>query len=243
MTNYSKSDPETIKEMFGNIAENYDRANGIMSFQLHKHWNKKLIQLVLNKATIHGEYLDLCSGTGEIALTFLKHSPSSQKITLLDFCKEMIEEAKQKFSQIPYPSEVSFIQGDAQSLPFANETFAYATMAYGIRNIQHPHLAIEEAFRVLKPGGLLAILELTQPTNPFLKFGHNIHLSTVLPLMGRLISSNKNAYQYLSQSIQDFVKPEILKEIFLKTGFQIANILPLTGGIATILFAKKMQIK
>jgi demethylmenaquinone methyltransferase / 2-methoxy-6-polyprenyl-1,4-benzoquinol methylase len=234
---YNKNDPQSIQRMFGSIAKQYDRTNAILSFNMHKIWNKKLIQETLN---IHTSltYLDLCCGTGEIALNYLKNAKNPCEAYMLDFCPEMLHVAKDRMKDLG-SHKLTFLQADAQAIPLTNETIHYATMAYGIRNIPDPEKCFKEVYRVLKSGGKLGILELTQPHNVFLKAGHTVYLNTFLPVMGKVVTSNRDAYQYLCNSIKAFTKPEQLKETLRRCGFKNVHVKPLTGGIATIIVAEK----
>lgn len=236
---YSKQDPETIQKLFGNIATQYDRTNSVLSFQLHKRWNGELI-----KAISEGEapriLLDLCCGTGEIALTYLKKTPVRCQAYLLDFCEEMLQCAKIKAEeQLLHHHTLSYLRADAQNIPLPKESVKACTIAYGIRNVKDPKRCIEEVYRVLEPGGRFAILELTQPENSLLRFGHKCYLRFVLPQIGRLLTKDKAAYQYLCQSIQHFVNPQVIESQMKESGFIQTYRRPLNGGIATIIFGRK----
>lgn len=229
-----KSNPETIQAMFGEIAPRYDRANAFLSFNLHKKWNNELVRLT----TIGSPdcLLDLCAGTGEIANLWLDRQPSPKKAILLDFCPEMlaIAEAKPKGKH-----DVTFIQGDAQAIPLSNASVDAVTVAYGIRNVKEPHRCFEETYRTLKTGGSFGILELTEPSNGFIRAGHNFYLKYILPRLGGWITNKPDAYRYLSSSIQAFVKPEELAVELTKAGFKEIQITPLTFGIAHLITCKK----
>lgn len=241
---YRKDDPKSIQNMFGSIAKRYDRTNAILSFQMHRFWNSQLLTQVTD-AHNPESLLDLCCGTGEIGLSYLKKSKQPRKIYMLDFCEEMLECAKIKGqSPIFKQHQISYIQADAQLIPLKNEAVHSATVAYGIRNIQDPKKCIDEVFRVLKPGGSFGILELTQPSNRILQVGHKIYLKVVLPVIGRLLTSNQQAYEYLCNSINSFVKPKELESMLKEAGFVQTLQKPLAGGIATIIYGKKpLQIK
>lgn len=236
---YRKDNPTSIQNMFGSIAKKYDRTNAILSLQMHRYWNSQLIHQVTD-AHNPESMLDLCAGTGEIAFSYLKKSKQPKKIYLLDFCEEMLQCARLKGQSDAFsPHKISYIQADAQSIPLDSESVHSATVAYGIRNIQNPKKCIDEVYRVLKPGGAFGILELTQPKNPILKFGHQAYLKGILPLVGRLITSNKQAYEYLCNSINAFVKPDVLEAFLKESGFIQTMKKPLAGGIATIIYGKK----
>jgi demethylmenaquinone methyltransferase/2-methoxy-6-polyprenyl-1,4-benzoquinol methylase len=225
--------------MFGSIAKRYDRTNAILSFQLHRFWNSQLIKEVTD-AHNPESLLDICCGTGEIAFAYLKKSKQNKKIFMLDFCEEMLECAKVKGQNSSFKTHnISYIQGDAQQIPLEAKSVQSVTVAYGIRNVQDPSKCIREVFRVLKPGGTFGILELTEPTHPVLKVGHQIYLKAILPVIGRLFTSNKQAYEYLCNSIQSFVKPHELETILKDSGFVKTSQKPLAGGIATIIYGKK----
>ena len=237
---YNKNDPVTIQKMFGSIAKSYDRTNAILSFQMHRHWNKVLVDTVLTPGHSR-EILDLCCGTGEIALTHLRKRTTPCQVHLLDFCSEMLQCAKEKITNTALNSANSYHyhQADAQIIPLPDNAVDRATIAYGIRNVKDPNKCIRDVYRVLRPGGTFGILELTRPTQPVLRLGHHLYLRSFLPILGWCFSANKEAYRYLCQSIHHFVKPDELQVMMQAAGFKEIKIIPLTGGIATILFAKK----
>ncbi len=239
MTPYNKNDPKSIQKMFGSIAKQYDRTNALLSLQMHRYWNRQLIKYTLLEKTPQ-TYLDLCCGTGEISLNYLKKHSSPCEATLLDFCPEMLHYAQERALKLNlHPHKLTYLQADAQKIPLAKETIDCATMAYGIRNIPDPQKCLEESYRVLKKNGILGILELTQPKNPFLRAGHKLYLNTMIPLLGRWVTSNQDAYQYLCNSIQSFVKPHELTMMLMSAGFKKTQVIPLMGGVATLLIAEK----
>lgn len=239
---YRKEQPNTIKTMFGSIAPTYDRGNAILSFCCHRYWNACLTKLSVEAVlgSREGAYLDLCSGTGDIAFRFLKGSQHPQRAYLLDFCPEMLEEARVKAQRLPLAKHrIDYIEGDAQKIPLPDQSVDCVTVAYGIRNVQSPELCFKEVHRVLKPGGRFGILELTRPKNALMAWGHGWYLRNILPLVGKLFLSNGEAYQYLCNSIQNFVSPDLLEETLKGIGFARTGQRPLMGGIATIVIGKK----
>lgn len=229
---YQKESPETLQTLFGSIAPRYDRANAVLSFGMHSLWNRALVK------ALHSSHhlLDLCAGTGAIALSFLEKNPQA-KATLLDFCPEMLAIANQRGSS--FPSRFSSIVADAQNLPFENASFDAISVAYGIRNVNDPKKCFEEAYRVLKSDGIFCILELTRPTFRILRQGHALYLRTLLPLLGKWVANDHAAYQYLSKSVSAFVLPVELAQTLKASGFSSVHIKPLMGGIATLLTCKK----
>jgi demethylmenaquinone methyltransferase/2-methoxy-6-polyprenyl-1,4-benzoquinol methylase len=237
---YRKDSPSTIQSMFNSIAKRYDLTNAILSFSLHKRWNRTLIRHVCQESSPQ-VLLDLCSGTGDIAFDYLHTTSLSCQAYLIDFSSEMLEYAKRKETQYHFHSshQLSYIEADVQKLPFPNQFADCATMAYGIRNVQNPALCMQDVFRVLKPGGCFGILELTRPRYRLLRLGHQIYLHTLLPFLGKWLTNNQQAYQYLCQSIQTFIEPEELKNLLTANGFIRTQCHSLTGGIATVIIGYK----
>lgn len=225
--------------MFGSIAKTYDRNNAILSFMLHRYWNKKLIKAVTKQGS-PDTLLDLCSGTGDITFTFLKQAQKETEVYLLDFCEEMLHCAKAKAQKFHFAHapKLTYIQADAQSIPLPDGSVDCVTIAYGIRNVAEPEKCAREVLRVLKPGGTFGILELTQPTQPVLRLGHQMYLRT-LPILGRCFSANQQAYQYLCNSIKTFIQPPELEHLLIQIGFRQTSCTPLSGGISTIILGKK----
>lgn len=239
MMAYNKNDPETIQRMFGSIANQYDRTNAVLSFQMHRYWNEQLVKKVI-KSSDSEILLDLCCGTGEIAFSYLKSSKLSREAYLVDFCDEMLNCAKSKAYKLPLSHhKIHYIQADVQKLPLADLSADCATIAYGIRNVKNPAKCISEVYRILKPGSNFGILELTKPKNRILRMGHSFYLKTILPILGKALTSNQQAYQYLCNSIHTFIEPKDLQFLLLQAGFKEVEINPMCGGIATIISAKK----
>ncbi len=237
---YCKDSPSTIQSMFNSIAKRYDRTNAILSLCLHKQWNRTLIRLVSQRSSPH-VLVDLCCGTGDIAFNYLHTMPIPCQAYLVDFSSEMLEYAKRKETCYRFSSshQLFYLEADVQRLPLPNQCADCATMAYGIRNVQDPILCMQDIFRILKPGGCFGILELTRPRSPFLRLGHQIYLRTLMPFLGKWLTDNQQAYQYLCQSIQSFIAPEELKNLLAATGFVRTQCHSLTGGIATIIIGYK----
>jgi len=241
MTLYDKQSPESIQKMFGSIAKKYDRGNAILSMHLHKLWNAELVrQITKNHSPM--TLLDLCSGTGDIAFKFLKTSKSHRTSILVDFCPEMLAHAKAKAYLLKLNHHcIKYLHADVQNLPLQENYCLCAYMAYGIRNVKDPLKCFQEVFRVLKPGGVFGILELTKPSNPLVRIGHSLYLRKVLPLIGKWISANQAAYEYLCNSIHHFVPPAQLIDLLKQAGFIKTKVKSLTFGTATILIGYKPE--
>lgn len=239
MALYQKNKPETIQAMFGSIATQYDRTNAILSFQLHKRWNSQLVNTIMRSYDFSAG-ADLCCGTGEIAFTYLRKASHPCTLYMIDFCSEMLTCAQEKAKKLKLNDhKLTYIQADVQEIPLGNESIDYATIAYGIRNVQDPAKCFNEVYRVLKHKGRIGILELTEPRNPLIRFGHRLYLRTFVPILGKLLTSNQEAYNYLCRSIQGFIKPQELALLLFDSGFRNIEIKPLHGGIATIISADK----
>lgn len=239
MDSYSSSQPQSIQEMFATIAKGYDRANDLLSFGTYRYWNALFVKNVFNE-NAQQNILDLCAGTGDIAFRILKKSKVLQNVSLVDFCSQMLQEAKKKALVFDKKGhKISIVQGDAMNLDFQDSSFDLLTMAYGIRNVKDPRKVFLESHRVLRPGGVLGVLELTRPKNPFFLSIYLLYLHLVLPLVSKLFFSNKKAYLYLAKSISDFQSADSLKSLLLDLGFENVKVISLFGGICSIIKAKK----
>lgn len=229
---YHKNAPETIQAMFATIAHHYDRANTTFTFGLHKRWNRQLIHALGNPKRL----LDLCAGTGEVAFGYLKKNRNSKAI-LLDFCPEMLAIAQQK--GLSLQGRFELITADAQMIPLPDHSVDAVAISYGIRNIKDPEKCFREAHRVLACGGSFAILEATRPTSLLPKIGHRLHTRFLLPLLGKLVAKNIDAYKYLASSVDEFASPDTLEALLYKAGFQHVKRRPLTFGSATLFIITK----
>jgi demethylmenaquinone methyltransferase/2-methoxy-6-polyprenyl-1,4-benzoquinol methylase len=232
---YSKQDPETVKALFNQIAHRYDFVNAVLSFRMHHYWNRSLVKEVLGGKPIH-DYVDLCGGTGEIAFSYLKANKAPQKTVILDFSQEMLCYAKEKAENLGLETEnITYVQADAQDIPLEDQSVDAVTIAYGIRNVKDPQKCISEVARILRPGGSFGILELTRPSNPVLKWGHSFYLRYALPRIASWIAKDKEAYDYLCDTVHQFMSPDILETLMTNAGFKNIQQRPLPAGIATII--------
>lgn len=237
---YTKADPESIQTMFSRIAKRYDRGNAVLSMQMHRLWNRKLVKSIVMPAKPK-VLLDLCAGTGDIAFDYLSRCSDRRSAVLLDFCGDMLECAKEKARAAGYDKrhDITYVEGDAQAIPLPESSVDAVTIAYGIRNVRSPQQCFSEVQRVLRPNGVIGILELTQPDNPVLKVGHSLYLNTVVPVLGRLVATDGNAYRYLRNSIKAFTPPKKLANELIKAGLRDVRCIPLLGGTATIITGRK----
>ena len=238
MSSYKKEAPETIQTMFNRIAKRYALGNAIISLGTHKIWNRALINAIYKQKNAN-TLLDLCAGTGDISLPYLKEKKSPTKAYLLDFSREMLSCAKERAKKISAQHEIHFLEADAAAIPLPTNSVACATVAYGVRNIHERVKAFQETYRVLEPGGTFGILELTRPKNRLLGTFHHLYLKMALPLLGRLVLKDADAYRYLSSSIEQFVEPSQLVEELKSCGFSSIKTRALFGGVATLIVSVK----
>ena len=225
-----------VEEMFNNIAPTYDRLNHLMSFDIDKGWRRKAINALspYNPRKI----LDVATGTGDFAILAAKMlRPDS--LVGCDISEGMMEVGRKKVSELSLDSVISFAKEDCMQLSFADNTFDAVTAAFGIRNFPDLDKGLREMCRVLKQGGHLCIVELTEPVSFPMKQLFGIYSHTVLPLVGRMISKDTSAYGYLTATIEAFPQGERMMDILVKAGFSDASFQRLTFGICTLYIATK----
>lgn len=219
--------PIDLQRTFDDIAPWYDPLNFILSWGAHILWNRKLLTLLGH--TNH--LLDLCSGTGIVAVNFLKKHQRSQA-TMIDFSAMMLHYAKKKHKHLAHRFQC--IQADIQQLPLPNNFTDAVTLAYGLRNLKTPQRCFQEIYRVLSDHGRIGILELTSPSSRWVRFFHRLYLNYVVPNVGKWVSKHHQAYQYLKDSIQALPADQELEAMFQQVGFQIKHKKKLLLGTATI---------
>lgn len=213
--------------MFASIADRYDLTNDVLSFGLHRYWEKLAIKQLTSSSDVR--CLDLCTGTGALIPYLLK---KFNRITAADFCQEMLDVAQTSFAKQVDAGELTLEWGDALDLKYADDSFDVITIAYGVRNFENLEQGLSEVRRVLKPGGELLILEFGQAKGIIAPF-YQFYCKHIMPLLGALLTGNKSAYQYLPETAgafpcgQDFIK---------SLGWQPSNarVTKLMGGIAYI---------
>ena len=227
-----------VREMFGRIAPRYDLLNHLLSLDVDKAWRRRVAKRFT--AILHdpsARVLDLCCGTGDLALAFREEAPSGAAIVGSDFVAEMLERARAKAAKAG--ANVVFVEADALALPFGDAGFDLVSCSFGFRNLANYERGLEGIFRVLKSAGVAAILEFAEPPGEIFGSLYRFYFRRVLPRLGGLISGDISAYTYLPDSVGKFPSPEELQRLLEKVGFSDVRFERWTGGIVTLHTGRK----
>jgi demethylmenaquinone methyltransferase / 2-methoxy-6-polyprenyl-1,4-benzoquinol methylase len=221
---------EAVRKMFAEIAPTYDRLNHLLSGNIDKRWRKFTVKQVSETLSRpDAAVLDLCCGTGDLTFELANAAPQANIIGC-DFCLPMVALAPAKSDTV----KPLFMGGDALNLPFAEQSFDLVTNAFGLRNLESVERGLAEIFRILKPGGQVAILEFSHPTNPVLDQAFGFYFTKILPRIGALVSGSNHAYTYLPNSVSYFPNQKHLAEIMQSIGFREVRFHNLFAGIAAL---------
>jgi demethylmenaquinone methyltransferase/2-methoxy-6-polyprenyl-1,4-benzoquinol methylase len=221
--------------MFDTISSDYDGLNRVISLGIDVKWRKKVVALVANENPEN--ILDIATGTGDLAI--LMTTTSAKKIIGLDLSSGMLEVGKQKILEKKLSQKIEMVLGDSEKIPYDDNHFDAITVSFGIRNFETLEKGLAEIYRVLKPKGILVILETSVPTKFPFKQGYAFYTKIILPLIGKVFSKDDNAYGYLSESAANFPYGEKLNNILRKVSFIDCKAMPQTFGVATIYSATK----
>jgi len=221
--------------MFDDISPKYDFLNHFLSFGIDYLWRKKLVKVL---ESYHPDtVLDVATGTGDLAIAIASVDP--QKIVGIDISEKMLEVGRQKLCSKGMDQLITLRHADAEKIPFSDNTFEAITVAFGVRNFENLELGLKEMRRVLRPEGVMLILEFSHPHAFPMKQFYGIYSRYIIPLMGRLISGNSKAYTYLPESVAAFPSGENFLAILESQGMKKAKLIKLSMGIATIYIAEK----
>lgn len=221
---------EKVRSMFADIAEDYDRVNTVLSFGVHHAWRKKAI--LESEVKVGDHVLDCATGTGDLAIEFKKAVGDEGYVLGTDFCAPMIEPAPAKAEAKGL--KIDFEVADAMDLQYEDNRFDVSSIAFGIRNVDDPAVALKELARVVKPGGRVVVLEFGQP-NGLLKYPYNLYSQHIMPAVGGLLSGNREAYTYLPRTSASFPAGDKFLRIMDHTdAFSETKAIKLTGGIAYV---------
>lgn len=230
---YSDSDlskKEQVEQMFDNISGNYDLLNRILSMGIDIRWRKRVVKSV--KKSNPSKVLDIATGTGDLAIQMAKATQA--KITGYDLSAGMLEVGKKKVTKENLDDRIEMIQGDAENMPFEDNSFDVITVSFGVRNFENLKKGLDEIYRVLKPGGKFIILEFSQPESFPMKQLYSFYSKHILPRIGKRISKDQSAYTYLPDSVKAFPYGEEMKNILKNSNFSKSSDKKLTFGIASI---------
>jgi demethylmenaquinone methyltransferase/2-methoxy-6-polyprenyl-1,4-benzoquinol methylase len=225
-----------VREMFAAIAPRYDAMNRIMTAGMDERWRKTAIDR-LNPPP-GGAILDLCCGTGDVSFHLLRRDPSL-RITGIDFCEPMLAGARARASSEAAGKEVTFLEGDVMSLPFAAESFDGATMGFSLRNVVDIDTTLREIKRVLRPGARFVNLDVSKAPNKLFKRGFDLYFYRIVPWLGGIFGGSKAAYTYLPQSLTNHPNADALRERFEQAGFTNCGYTRLMGGSIAIHYGTK----
>jgi demethylmenaquinone methyltransferase/2-methoxy-6-polyprenyl-1,4-benzoquinol methylase len=227
-----------VQRMFGEIAPHYDRMNHLLSLNIDRYWRSWTVRKLQPQP---GEpILDVCTGTGDLALAFHKATGGKSEIIAADFCREMLEIGRRKQATAAIGPELTFVEADAQNLPFEDNRFAIVSVAFGLRNVADTDRGLAEMTRVCRPGGQVAVLEFSTPRWQPLRGFYLFYFRHILPRIGQLFARNQSdAYEYLPATVAQFPDGEALAERMRGVGLMNVKFWPLTFGIATLYVGKK----
>ena len=225
-----------VAEVFHSVAERYDMMNDLMSLGSHRLMKQFAIEMTALKAG--DKVMDLAGGTGDLSLKLAKVVGAKGEVVLCDINYSMLNIGRDRMLDHGYVQGVSFLQADAENLPCPENYFDAVTIAFGLRNVTRKERALESILRILKPGGRLVVLEFSHPKNPLLKSAYKT-FSNLWPGIGKLMTGDRDSYQYLVDSIQAHPAQDVLKNMFVNAGFDSCRYHNLINGIAAIHIGKK----
>jgi demethylmenaquinone methyltransferase/2-methoxy-6-polyprenyl-1,4-benzoquinol methylase len=220
-----------VRSLFSDEANNYDIMNDVMSMGIHRIWKEAMMDWLAPRAG--QKLLDVAGGTGDVSFKFLKRAGHGHA-TVCDLTEGMLIEGRKRAEAEAMQDSLDWIVGDAMDLPFENNTFDVYTISFGIRNVTRPQEALNEAYRVLKPGGRLMVLEFSQLPNPMMQKAYDLYSFNVIPRMGQMIANDRDSYQYLVESIRNFPDQETFLGMVRAAGFENAKYRNMTMGIAAL---------
>ncbi len=244
MTNESQSTthfgfqdvPETekagrVQGVFSSVASKYDVMNDAMSFGIHRIWKDAMMDWLAPRAG--QKLLDVAGGTGDISFRFLKRAGQGHA-TVLDLTEPMLVEGRKRAEANAMDDSLDWVVGDAMHLPFEDNSFDVYTISFGIRNVTRPQEALNEAFRVLRPGGRLMVLEFSQIPNDLMQRVYDLYSFNIIPRMGQAIARDRESYQYLVESIRKFPDQDTFLGMVRQAGFENSKYRNLSMGIACL---------
>lgn len=227
---------EGVRKLFDNIASDYDKLNHILSLNIDKGWRKKAVRnLVDTQEPL--KVLDVACGTADFTIEIAQKVGKGSEVIGVDISEGMMAVGREKIKKAGVSAEL--LVADCEDLPYADNTFDRISVGFGVRNFEHLELGLSQMCRVLIPGGKLVILELSVPSNVFVRWCYKLYFLKILPTIGGLISGNRGAYEYLPASVLRFPAPDKFISMLKSAGFAQVEHTPLTLGICRMYVAKK----
>lgn len=220
-----------VHGVFSSVASKYDIMNDAMSMGIHRVWKDAMMDWLAPRPD--QKLLDVAGGTGDISFRFLKRAKGATSI-VLDMTESMLVEGRKRAEAADLADSLSWVTGDAMALPFEDNQFDVYTISFGIRNVTRIDEALSEAYRVLKPGGRLMVLEFSQLPNPAMQKAYDLYSFNVIPRMGQVITGDRDSYQYLVESIRKFPDQETFAAMIRMAGFENVSYRNLSMGIAAL---------
>ena len=220
-----------VQGVFTSVANKYDIMNDVMSVGIHRIWKEAMMDWLAPRAG--QKLLDVAGGTGDVSFKFLDRAGSGHA-TVCDITESMLLAGKTRAEAAAMSESLDWVVGDAMALPFPDNTFDVYTISFGIRNVTRPQEALNEAYRVLRPGGRLMVLEFSQLPNPMMQAAYDAYSFNVIPQMGKMITGDRDSYQYLIESIRKFPDQDKFLEMVKTAGFDNAKYRNLSMGIAAL---------
>ena len=228
---------DRVLNHFNSIARHYDFMNTLLSFGIHHIWKRLAVRMI---GLAHGSrVLDVCGGTGDLAILAAKTIGSDGRVVIYDINRAMMQAGIHKVADKHFEQQIRYVQGDAESISFPNGEFDAAMVGFGIRNVTNMKNGFREMYRVLKPGGKMMCLEFSKPTFAPFRWLYDIYSFYIMPYLGELIAGSRTAYTHLPETIRMWPLPEELTEILKGIGFTEVSHRKLTNGIAVIHLAVK----
>lgn len=221
-----------VTDHFDSIADKYDFMNTLLSAGIHHLWKRQAVQMLgLGPGD---RVIDVCAGTGDLAILACKHLGAAGKVVLYDRNRAMMEAGRPKAAKRGLLGKVAYVLGDAERIAARDNSFDAAMVGFGIRNLTHIEKGFEEMHRVLKPGGRLLCLEFSTPVSPWFRRLYDFYSFRVMPFVGEILTGRRQAYTYLPESIRMFPDPPALSSLLERIGFESVQFKRLTNGIAVI---------
>jgi demethylmenaquinone methyltransferase / 2-methoxy-6-polyprenyl-1,4-benzoquinol methylase len=220
-----------VHGVFTRVASKYDIMNDLMSGGLHRLWKDAMMDWLAPRPG--QRLLDVAGGTGDVAFRFLKRAPGATAV-VLDMTESMLTQGRKRADAESMADRLDWVVGDAMDLPFPDNSFDTYTISFGIRNVTRTADALNEAFRVLKPGGRLMVLEFSQIPNDLLQKAYDLYSFNVIPVMGQVVAGDRESYQYLVESIRKFPNQDTFATMIRQAGFEQVSYRNLTMGVAAL---------